>query len=124
MPGGGVLGLQRDRGVPPEIFRRTRFYRIFWVETRFYQNQKGGFTGQNDPISTYKPVFTVPMPNFIPVFRDFFAEKPARTGGTSLSVHIGEYPPRGPNTMVSRCRSLVDGIYRVFFLLLDNFKTL
>ena len=40
---------------------------------------------------TCEPGFTVFLGNFIPAFRGFFAEKPGRTGGTSLSVNIGEW---------------------------------
>ena len=41
------------------------------------------------------PAFTEFLPKTKPVFRDFLLEKPARTGGTYLSDHIGEYPPPG-----------------------------
>ena len=39
---------------------------------------------------TYEPGFTVFPEDFIPAFRGFFAEKPGRTGGTSLLVNIEE----------------------------------
>ena len=40
-----------------------------------------------------KPAFTDDFWKIRSGFREFLVQKPARPGGTSLSVHIGEYPP-------------------------------
>ena len=52
------------------------------------------------------------MKNVRPVFREFFGQKPARPGGTSLSVHIGEYPPYIP-TEYFEASLLYTSIFRI-----------
>ena len=78
----------------PKIFEGTRFYRIFFRKNPVLSDLKHVFTVQNYPLSINIHIFTVSLANFRPVCREFFSEKPARTGGTSLSGLIGEYFPR------------------------------
>ena len=93
---GGLVGSRIDRDVPPRLLsiypllpeknRQTRFY-------RFYRP----FFGTNPLLLAdfpTNPVFTVIPLTTAPAFREFSGKKPARTGGTSLSDVIGEYPPR------------------------------
>ena len=61
----------------------TRFYRVREEFMRFYRFLI------NTPALTEKYIISTPG------FRDFRIPKPARTGGTSLSAHVGVYPPRG-----------------------------
>ena len=52
-----------------------------------------GFTGILRQKCGKNPIFQTILGKLDPFFREFFAQNPARPGGTSLSAHIVEYLP-------------------------------
>ena len=63
----------------------TRFYREILLKNCLRWDQKAGFTVEKSPIFAFRPVSTLLKTKCKPAFREFCAEKPARTGGTYLS---------------------------------------